>query len=33
MDIEVPLDLDLAEGRNVFWLSCRLKESADPRRS
>ncbi|MFM7291864.1 MAG: exo-alpha-sialidase [Planctomycetia bacterium] len=28
-DIEVPLDLDLAEGRNVFWLSCRLKDSAD----
>ena len=29
MDIEVPLDLDLAEGRNIFWLSCRLKDSAD----
>ncbi|MDX1927110.1 MAG: BNR-repeat neuraminidase N-terminal domain-containing protein [Pirellulaceae bacterium] len=27
--IIVPLERQLTEGRNVFWLSCRLKETAD----
>jgi len=27
--IMMPLDRDLAEGKHVFWLSCRLKDSAD----
>ena len=26
----LPVDRPLAEGRNFFWLSCRLKESANP---
>ena len=28
--ITLPVDRPLAEGRNVFWLSCRLKDSAAP---
>jgi sialidase-1 len=27
--ITLPVDRPLTEGRNVFWLSCRLKDSAD----
>ncbi len=27
--ITLPMDRALAEGKNIFWLSCRLKDSAD----
>ena len=29
MTMTLPVDRELAEGKNVFWLSCRLKDSAE----